>query len=141
MSLLLLKPHELQGLLTMKDAIDAVEQGYREAHDYPVINAPRRRVHAPSGVRVSSFPGGVHGLGVIGSLTRAEVVRQADTHQTYSYREHPVYVLHDSNTGHLLAILIGEIDEKTLGRTSLMAFRTAATSGVGFRYLVETDGL
>ena len=139
MSLLLLRPHELQGLMTMKDAIDAVEQGYREAHDYPVINAPRRRVHAPSGVRVSSFPGGVHGLGVIGSLTRAEVVRQADTHQTYSYREHPVYVLHDSNTGHLLAILIGEIDEKTLGRTSLMAFRTAATSGVGFRYLPRRE--
>lgn len=139
MGLLLLRPNELQGLVTMKDAIDAIEQGYREAHDYPVINAPRRRVHSPAGVRISNFPGGVHGLGVIGSLTRAELVRQTEGNQSYAHREHPVYVLHDSNTGHLLAILIGEIDEKTLGPTSLMALRTAATSGVGFRYLPRAD--
>ena len=39
----------------------------------------------------------------------------------------------------VLAILIGEIDEKTMGPTSLMAFRTAAASGVGFRHLVRED--
>jgi len=145
MSVLILRPHELQGLVTMKDAIDAIEQGYREANDFPVINAPRRRVHSPAGARVSNFPGGVHGLGVIGSLTRAEFVAQTETNQRYSHREHPVYVLHDSNNGHLLEVLFGEIDEKTLGPTSLMALRTAATSGVGFRHLprrdVETVGL
>ena len=130
MGVLLLRPDELQGLVTMRDAIDAIEQGYREANDYPVINAPRRRVHSPAGVRVSNFPGGVHGLGVIGSLTRAELVQQAEGNRSYAHREHPVYVLHDSHTGHLLAILFGEIDEKTLGPTSLMALRTAATSGV-----------
>lgn len=145
MGVLLLRPHELQGLVSMKDAIDAIEQGYREANDFPVINAPRRRVHSPAGVRVSNFPGGVHGLGVIGSLTRAELVRQTEGNQSYAHREHPVYVLHGSDTGRLLAILIGEIDERTLGPTSLMALRTAATSGVGFRHLprkdVETVGL
>ena len=145
MSVLLLRPHELQGLVSMKDAIDAIEQGYREANEFPVINAPRRRVHSPAGVRVSNFPGGVHGLDVIGSLTRAEMVQQAEGNQSYAHREHPVYVLHSSATGHLLAILIGEIDEKTLGPTSLMALRTAATSGVGFRHLprrgVQTVGL
>lgn len=137
--MLLLKPADLQGLVGMKDAIDAIEQGYREAIEFPVINAPRRRVHSPAGVRVSNFPGGVHGLGVIGSLTRAEFVAQSDSNQSYSHREHPVYVLHDSHTGHLLAVLLGEIDEKTLGPTSLMALRTAATSGVGFRYLPRAD--
>ena len=139
MSLLLLRPDELQGLVGMKEAIDVIEQGYREAVDYPVINAPRRRVHSPAGVRVSNFPGGVHGLGVIGSLTRAESVAQSDGNQSYRHREHPVYVLHDSHSGELIAILIGEIDEKTLGPTSLMALRTAATSGVGFRHLPRRD--
>jgi ornithine cyclodeaminase/alanine dehydrogenase-like protein (mu-crystallin family) len=104
-----------------------------------VINAPRRRVHSPDGVRVSSFPGGVHGLGVIGSQVRAELVRQSEGNQTYPYRGAPVHVLNDSHTGRLLAILIGEIDEATLGPTSLMALRTAATSGVGFRHLVRED--
>ena len=56
---LLLRPHELQGLVTMQEAIDIVEQGYREARSYPAISAPRRRVHSLEGVRVSNFPGGI----------------------------------------------------------------------------------
>ncbi len=139
MSVLLLRPADLQGLVTMAEAIEVIEQGYREAAAFPVINAPRRRVHSPSGVRVSNFPGGVHGLGVIGAQTRAELVAQTETNQSYGFRGPPVHVLSDSATGELLAILIGEIDEKTLGPTSLMAFRTAAASGVGFRHLVRRD--
>jgi len=75
---LLLRPGELGGLVTMGEAIDAVSAAYGGATEYPVINAPRRRVHSPDGVRISSFPGGVHALGVIGSQTRAELVRQEE---------------------------------------------------------------
>lgn len=136
---LLLRPAELHGLVSMAEAIDAVGQAYAGATDYPVINAPRRRVHSPDGVRISSFPGGVHALGVIGSQTRAELVRQQDGHQFYDHREHPVFVLNDSHTGRLLAILFGEVTERDLGPSSLMALRTAATSGVAFRHLVRED--
>ena len=145
MGFLLLKPDDLEGLVSMKDAIDAVEKGYRGGHKFPVINAPRRRVHSPAGVRISNFPGGVHELGVIGSATRAELVEQAEHNQSYAYREHPIHLLHDSSSGELLSMVIGEINEKTLGYTSLVALRTAATSGVAFRYMVranaETAGL
>ena len=136
---LIVKPAELQGLVGMKEAIDAIEQGYRESTEFPVINAPRRRVHSPAGVRVSNFPGGVHALGVIGAQVRAELVVQEGSNQRYAHRAHPVHVLHDSNTGELLAVLFGEIDEKTIGPSSLMAFRTAAASGVGFRHLVRKN--
>lgn len=139
MGVLLLKPSDLQGLVSMKDAIDSVEQGYRESTEFPVINGPRRRVHSPAGVRVSNFPGGVHQLGVMGAQVRAELVVQEGPNQRYEHRERPVHVLHDSTTGRLLAILFGEIDEKTIGPSSLMAFRTAATSGIGFRHLVRKD--
>ena len=139
MGVLILKPNDLQGLVSMKEAIDAIEQGYRESTEYPVINAPRRRVHSPAGVRVSNFPGGVHQLGVMGAQVRAELVVQDGSNQRYDHRERPVHVLHDSNTGKLLAILFGEVDERTIGPSSLMAFRTAATSGVGFRHLVRQD--
>ncbi len=65
-AILFLGPDEIKGLISMEEAIAAIEQGYREADDYPIGNAPRRRVHSPEGVRVSNFPGGIPGLGVIG---------------------------------------------------------------------------
>jgi ornithine cyclodeaminase/alanine dehydrogenase-like protein (mu-crystallin family) len=136
---ILLRPKDLEGLVDMKSAIDGVCEAYRGGTEFPVINAPRRRVHSPAGVRVSNFPGGVHALGVIGSGTRAELVRQTEGNQHYDVREAPVHVLNDSRTAELLAIVLGEVTEKTLGPSSLMAFRTAATSGVGFRYLVPND--
>jgi alanine dehydrogenase len=138
-SVLILRPQDLNDVVSMAEAIDLVEQGYREASEFPLINAPRRRVHSRKNVRVSSFPGGIDGLGVIGSLTRAEQVKHDPQSQVYPYREHPVYVLWDSETSELEAILIGEIAEKSIGASGLMALRTAATSGVGFRHLVRRD--
>lgn len=138
-SVLLLRPQDLAGVITIGEAIDLVEQGYREAHEFPLINAPRRRVHSRNNVRVSNFPGGVDGLRVIGSLTRAESVSHDAQQQVYPHREHPVYLLWDSGTAQLDAILIGEITEARIGASSLMALRTAATSGVGFRHLVRKN--
>jgi ornithine cyclodeaminase len=136
---LFLGPSDIKDVIGIGKAIDLVEQGYREAADYPIVNAPRRRVHSPEGVRVSNFPGGVSGLGVIGSLTRAESVTHDPTNQVYPYREHPVYLLWDSETAHLRSIMVGEITEKRVGFSSVMALRTAATSGVGFRHMVRKD--
>jgi len=139
MGFLLLKPDEIQDLVGMAECIEAVEKGYAGGHAFPVINAPRRRVHSPAGVRISNFPGGVHEMGVIGSATRAELVKQEGANQRYLHREHPIHALHDSHSGHLLALVIGEPVEKTLGYTSLVALRTAATSGVAFRYMVREN--
>ena len=58
---LLLHPEDMEGLVGMEDAIDAVEQACGEASTWPIVNAPRRRIHSPDGVRVSSFPGGIPG--------------------------------------------------------------------------------
>ena len=127
------------GVITVGEAIDLVERGYREASEFPLINALRRRVHSRNNVRVSNFPGGVDGLGVIGSLTRAESVRHHAEHQDYPHREHPVHLLWDSVTAQLQAILIGEITDRRIGYSSLMLLRTAATSGVGFRHLARKN--
>ena len=138
-TVLLLRPQDIKDVVSIDKAIDLVEQGYREAFSFPIINAPRRRVHSRNNVRVSSFPGGVDGLGVIGSLTRAEAVSNDSSHQTYPYREHPVYLLWDSETAQLQSIMIGEITDKRVGYSSIMALRTAATSGVGFRHLARKN--
>ena len=129
-AILFLGPDEIKGLISMEEAVAAIEQGYREADDFPIGNAPRRRVHSPEGVRVSNFPGGIPGLGVIGSLTRAEMVQHDGDNQSYPYREHPVYLLWDSETAKLDGMMMGEIFDARTGFTSIMAFRTGATTGV-----------
>ncbi|MHA1109071.1 MAG: ornithine cyclodeaminase family protein, partial [Alphaproteobacteria bacterium] len=138
-TVLFLGPTEIKGMITMEEAVEAVEQGYREAEDYPVVNAPRRRVHSPEGVRISNFPGGVPGLGVIGSLTRGESVVQDGANQEYAYREHPVYNLWDSKTAEMKCIMMGEIFDERTGFSSIMAFRTGATTGVGIKHLARED--
>ena len=52
---LLLRPHDIADVIDMGKAIDLVEQGYREAQDFPLVNAPRRRVHSRKNVRISNF--------------------------------------------------------------------------------------
>jgi ornithine cyclodeaminase/alanine dehydrogenase-like protein (mu-crystallin family) len=138
-TILFLGPDEIKGLLTMEEAMAAIEQGYREADEFPVVSAPRRRVHSPDGVRVSNFPGGVPGLGVMGSLTRAESVVHDGPNQTFPYREHPVTCLWDSKTARLQGIMMGELFDERTGFTSIMAFRTGATTGVGVKALARED--
>lgn len=134
-TILFLGPEEVKGLISMEEAIAAIAQGYSEADTHPIGNAPRRRVHSPEGVRVSNFPGGIPGLGVIGSLTRAESVAHDQENQTYPYREHPVYLLWDSKTAKLDGIMMGELFDARTGFSSVMAFRTGATTGVGVKAL------
>jgi ornithine cyclodeaminase/alanine dehydrogenase-like protein (mu-crystallin family) len=138
-SVLFLGPTDVKDVITMAEAIDLVEEGYAEAAKFPIINAPRRRVHSPAGVRVSNFPGGVDSLGVIGSLTRAESVSHDPDNQVYPYREHPTYLLWDAKTSELKSIMVGEITEKRVGFSSVMALRTGATTGVGVRYMARKD--
>lgn len=139
MSYLLLHPQDLEGLVTMADAIDAIEKAYAGAAEFPVINAPRRRIHSPASVRFNSFPGGIHALGVIGLASHAEVVTQDGPVQHFGNREHQICLLHDSNDAHLLAVMIGAINERELGYTTQTALRTGATSGVGYRLLARKD--
>lgn len=133
-AVLLLLPQDIKDVVTMSEAIDAVELGYKEASIFPLINAPRRRVHSRKNVRISSFPGGIDGLGVIGALVRGERISHGAASQDILYGEHPVYLLWDADTSQLLSIMIGEIPDKNVGFSGNMALRTAATSGVGFRY-------
>lgn len=139
MGYLLLHPEDLDGLVSMADAVDAIEKAYAGAAAFPVINAPRRRIHSPASVRFNTFPGGIHELGVIGLASHAEVVTQDGPIQHFGNREHQICLLHDSNDSHLLAILIGAISEKDIGYTTQTALRTGATSGVGFRQLARKD--
>ena len=66
METMLVRPHEIRGIVTMAEAVEAVRTGFREWGENPQLNAPRRRIHIPTGVRVSVHQGGVPAAGATG---------------------------------------------------------------------------
>lgn len=136
---LLLQPEDLENLVDMADAIDAIERACGDATTWPIVNAPRRRIHSPDGVRFSCFPGGIPSRGVIGIVEHTERIVQDGPIQRSLDREHQICVLHDSRDASLLAMLVGSIPERLVGYTARTALRTGAISGVGFRHLARED--
>ena len=124
----------------MKEAVEAVCSAFREWGENPQINAPRRRIHIPTGVRVSVHQGGVPRAGATGLMTHCEWVKPLADHQEYPRLNHPVTVLYDAAEGELKAIIIGEITCSELpDNIAVTGLRTAATSALGTDLLARHD--
>lgn len=136
---LLIRAEDVNGLLTIEEAIDAVEAGFREWGKSPELNAPRKRIMTPEGVRVSVHPGGIPSLGGIGVLAHSEHVAVSKDVQTYHNMGGPVTVLFDVKDASLMAILVGRLALKELPAERPTPIRTAATSAVGTRCLARED--
>lgn len=137
---LLVSPQEIRGIVTMAEAVEAVRLGFREWGENPELNAPRRRIHIPSGVRVSVHQGGVPAARATGLMTHCEWVKPMAQEQVYPRLNHPVIVLYDSAEGELKAIIVGEITCAELpDNVAVTGLRTAATSAVGTDLLARPD--
>ncbi len=137
---ILIRPSEVRGIVSMAEAIEAVRMGFREWGQNPQINAPRRRIHIPTGVRVSVHQGGVAGAGATGLMAHCEWVKPLADHQEYPRLNHPVIVLYDGAEGELKAIIIGEITCSELPHNiAVTGLRTAATSAMGTDVLARED--
>jgi len=137
---LLVNPQEIRGIVTMAEAVDAVRLGFREWGENPQLNAPRRRIHIPSGVRVSVHQGGVPAAKATGLMTHCEWVKPMAEEQVYPRLNHPVIVLYDSAEGELKGIIVGEITCAELpNNIAVTGLRTAATSAVGTDLLARPD--
>jgi len=136
----LIGPSEVRGIVSMAEVIEAVSMGFHEWGKNPQINAPRRRIHIPTGVRVSVHQGGVPGMAATGLMTHCEWVKPLSDHQEYPRLNHPVIVLYDAAEGELKAIIIGEITCSELpDNVAVTGLRTAATSAVGTDLLARRD--
>src|ERR1044071_8144991 len=111
----LIRPDALRGIVTMKAAIDAVRTGFREWGLNPQINAPRRRIHIPTGVRVSVHQGGVPAAHATGLMTHCEWVQPMAEHQEYPRLNHPVIVLRTAATSAVGTDLLARPDAEKLG--------------------------
>lgn len=122
----------------MAEAVEATEIAFREWGQNRGLNAPRRRIHAPSGVRVSVHQGAAPSSRLTGLFTHCEYVRPQSEHQTYDNIAHPAYVLFSTEDGSLEAIIIGELTPRELPDVkALTGVRTAATSVIGTRALAR----
>jgi alanine dehydrogenase len=140
MNALLVTPAEIRGIVTMSEAVEAVRLGFREWGENPQLNAPRRRIHIPSGVRVSVHQGGVPAAKATGLMTHCEWVKPMAEEQVYPRLNHPVIVLYDSAEGELKGIIVGEITCAELpNNIAVTGLRTAATSAVGTDLLARPD--
>lgn len=137
---LLLRPEDTRGLISMAEAVEATEIAFRDWGSDPRINAPRRRVHVPSGVRVSVHQGGTPSLGMTGLFTHCELVRPGAAEQTYDAIADPAYVLFDARTAALACVILGELTPAEMPDVPVMTgLRTAATSAVGTKVLARQD--
>jgi len=137
---ILVSPHEIRGIVTMSEAVEAVRLGFREWGENADLNAPRRRIHVPTGVRVSVHQGGVPAARATGLMTHCEWVKPMANEQVYSRLNHPVIVLYECAEGELKGIIIGEITCAELpNNVAVTGLRTAATSAVGTDLLARPD--
>jgi alanine dehydrogenase len=139
--ILLLGPEDMNGLVTIKEAVEAMEQGLKDWANNPELAALRRRVHAPSGARVTVHQGAPASAGVTGLLTHCEqVVIHPEGYQTYSVRGRPVRVIYNANNSELLAITIGEVRVKELPEVNNVAVvPTACATAVGVKWLARKN--
>ncbi len=136
---LLIRAEDAADIITMEEAIDAVEAGFRELGGNPELNAPRRRVMTREGARVSVHPGGVPSLGGIGVLAHSEFVATSTGNQTYHHMGRPCVVLFDTRDASLKGVLAGRCGVKGVPATRATQLRTSATSAVGTRHLARED--
>lgn len=138
--MLLLTPEHTRGLVSMAEAIEAVELGFREWGGNPELNEPRHRVHVPSGVRVSVHQGASPASGASGLAALGIRIRQTLENQKAERHGDPAYVLFDSESGDLACIILGELTPAEMPHYLVGGgIRTAAASAVGTKALARKD--
>src|SRR5215207_7042566 len=137
---LILQPEDTRGLISMAEAVEATETAFRDWGERSGLNAPRRRIHVPSGVRVSVHQGGTPTLGMTGLYTHCELVKPGAADQVYDAIADPAYVLFDGQSAALTCVILGELTPSELPDARVMTgLRTAATSAVGTKALMRDD--
>jgi alanine dehydrogenase len=129
--MLILSEKDLRRVLAMRDVIGAVEQGFRAIACGETLAPERLQMEiAAAGAVMLEMPGYVRAAGAAGALGTKIVsvfpnnaARALDTVQA-------VYLLFDSDTGVLLAMMEGRF---------ITAIRTAATSAVATRFMARPD--
>lgn len=136
---LLIKAEKLKGLITLDEAIAAVEQGFRDQGELPHFSLPRlRMLHEDR--RLTIHPGGCYNQGVAGTFIHYERFSYTREAQQYAHAGHRVYVVYNSESAELLALIVGSLPLFEFdGPMDHFATETSLTSAVGTKYLARPD--
>jgi ornithine cyclodeaminase/alanine dehydrogenase-like protein (mu-crystallin family) len=134
---LLIKAEAIKGLVSIDEAIAAVEKGFRDQANHPHFSLPRQRMMAGDR-RINIHSGGCVDLGVAGTFIHYERHRYTKEDQTYAAAGKRVYMAYDSETAALLTIIIGSIPLYDFDDNDI-ATETAITSAVGTKHLARPD--
>jgi len=136
---LIIKADDLKGLISLQEAISAVEEGFISLGKMPSFSLPRlRMLHEDR--RLTIHPGGCVNLNVAGTFIHYERFHYTKEAQHYGYAGKRVYVAYDSESAELFAIIIGSLPFFPFDRDEEMfATETALTSAVGTKYLARPD--
>ena len=93
--MLILRPEEVEGLLSMAEAVDAVEKAFADWGKYPEINLTRRRLHFGD-ARLNTMPAALPSRDKIGLRIQSEILAVSGGVQTYPSRSPLVDVLFDT---------------------------------------------
>ncbi len=139
--MLILRPEEVEGLLSMAEAVGAVEQAFADWGKYPEINLTRRRLHFGD-ARLNTMPAALPSREKIGLRIQSEILAVSGGVQIYPSRSPLVDVLFDTRTALPVAMIIASTqrgmtkDGIPLRTSDLM---TASISAVGTKWLSRLD--
>ncbi len=139
--MLILRPEEVEGLLSMAEAVDAVEKAFADWGKYPEINLTRRRLHFGD-ARLNTMPAALPSRDKIGLRIQSEILAVSGGVQTYPSRSPLVDVIFDTRDARPLAMILSSTrrgataDGIPLRTSDLM---TAAISAVGTKWMSRPD--
>ena len=139
--MLILRPEEVEGLLTMAEAVDAVERAFADWGNYPDLNLTRRRLHFGD-ARLNTMPAALPSSQKIGLRIQSEILAVSGGVQTYPSRSPLLDVIFDTRTAAPLAMILSSTQR---GRTAdgiplrTSDFMTATISAVGTKWMSRGD--
>ena len=139
--MLILRPDEVEGLLSMAEAVDAVENAFADWGKHAEINDTRRRLHSRD-ARLNTMPAALPSREKIGLRIQSEILAVSGGVQTYPARSPLVDILFDTKNAAPVAMILsstqrGLTKEGVPLRTSDLM--TAAISAVGTKWMSRSD--
>lgn len=135
---LILQATELCGLIDPDEAVAAVESAYRIHAAATGFGATHTRIHH-EGRRLTVHPGGALSHRAAGLFAHYERLDFGTASQGYTVVGRRVYVVYDSESAELLAIILGSLPLFPFDAPDAFGTETAITSAVGTRLLARPD--